>query len=675
MIDDRPVTDIKGIGEKTAKLLKKLNIETVEDLIHHYPRCYVTYPEPVFLCDLVKGERRAFRVVLDSPIHMHSGRRVKVCTCVVSDMTDSIYVRWYNMPYLRTTLHQGDEMILVGTPVFKEGRMMLEQPESFRPDQYHNMMDTYQPVYPLTTGLSNKLLQKSIGNIMKEYATEEYLPASVLDYYDLMPDKEALSTIHFPSGNESLIEARRRIIFDEFFRFFAAMELVDAGASKELNHYMIHENTEVDSFLNGLPYELTGAQKRAIEDIKRDMSNTTAMNRLIQGDVGSGKTVVAMAAMLSVVKAGYQAVLMAPTEVLAGQHLNTFQKMLEPLGIRIVLLTGSMKASEKKQIRSMIKSGEVDIVIGTHALFQQGVEYHDLALVITDEQHRFGVKQREAIMNKGDRPHVLLLSATPIPRTLGMILYRNMDVSIMNEMPASRLPIKNAVVDENYRMKTWAFLQKEVNAGHQVYVICPMIEESESMDAENVEEYASNLRSVLPPHYEIAVLHGKLPAAQKDDIMERFAQGQIHVLVSTTVIEVGIDVPNATLMIIENADRFGLAQLHQLRGRVGRGKDQSYCIFVSESDTEEAKKRLSVVGQSNDGFYIANEDLKLRGPGQIFGTRQSGTMNFSLGDIYENADILAQAAEAVDHLRGTGYDFYHACVYSLDRDLDYAKAL
>ena len=471
------------------------------------------------------------------------------------------------------------------------------------------------------------------------------------------------------------MEARKRIIFDEFFRFFSALELMKEKEHQALNHYVIQMDEGIREFIDQLPYELTGAQKKTLQDIRHDMAGTMAMNRLIQGDVGSGKTIVAMIALYAAVRNGYQGALMAPTEVLAEQHYDSFRKMLESRGVRIGLLTGSMKAAEKKQVKQLCESGELDIVIGTHAVIQDDVHFHNLALVVTDEQHRFGVKQRDAFMKKGMEPHVLVMSATPIPRTLGMILYRDLDVSIMNELPASRLPIKNCVVNQNYRMTAWDFIRKQVAEGHQAYVICPMIEESETMDLENVTAYASMLAQNLPPSICVQALNGKMSPAEKTETMEAFASNEIQVLVSTTVVEVGLDVPNATVMLIENAERFGLAQLHQLRGRVGRGKSQSYCIFISGSDQKEAMERLSVVGKSNDGFYIANEDLKLRGPGEFFGTKQSGTMNFALGDIYKNADIMKSAAEAVDYLKTTDYNFMKIHQYSLENDLNFARNL
>lgn len=669
------VRNIKGIGEKTEKLLKKLNIETVEDLVHHYPRCYMAYPDPIDVSDMKTGHRCSVRCEIVSPVHLKATGKLKICTCLGADQSGQIFFRWFNMPYLRNSLKQGQTYVFTGTPVYKNGRMMIEQPEYCIEEKYEKMMETYQPVYPLTAGLSNKTIQKAQSAVFEDFIAEEFLPETVRQYYDLTGEDQAIHEIHFPSGTEQLVEARKRIIFDEFFRFFSALELMKEKEHQALNHYVIQMDEGIREFIDQLPYELTGAQKKTLQDIRHDMAGTMAMNRLIQGDVGSGKTIVAMIALYAAVRNGYQGALMAPTEVLAEQHYDSFRKMLESRGVRIGLLTGSMKAAEKKQVKQLCESGELDIVIGTHAVIQDDVHFHNLALVVTDEQHRFGVKQRDAFMKKGMEPHVLVMSATPIPRTLGMILYRDLDVSIMNELPASRLPIKNCVVNQNYRMTAWDFIRKQVAEGHQAYVICPMIEESETMDLENVTAYASMLAQNLPPSICVQALNGKMSPAEKTETMEAFASNEIQVLVSTTVVEVGIDVPNATVMLIENAERFGLAQLHQLRGRVGRGKSQSYCIFISGSDQKEAMERLSVVGKSNDGFYIANEDLKLRGPGEFFGTKQSGTMNFALGDIYKNADIMKSAAEAVDYLKTTDYNFMKIHQYSLENDLNFARNL
>lgn len=667
------VREIKGVGEKTQKLLKRLDIETIDQLAHHYPRCYTTYPEPIDIAAVRSGQRCSIEAQIASPIHLKSGRKVKICTCLVADVTGQLFIRWFNMPYLRTTLKQGEVWILTGTPLFKEGRLMLEQPELCKKEKYEKLRQTFQPVYPLTAGLSNKTMQKAQAAAASLYEVTEYLPDSVRAYCDLTDEREALREIHFPTGERTLLAAKKRIIFDEFFRFFAALTLVREREEQVLNRYVIPMEERVRTFIDTLPYALTDAQRRVLREIRDDFSGMMAMNRLLQGDVGSGKTIVALISMYAAVLAGYQAALMAPTEVLARQHYETFTKLLAPCGVRIRLLVGSTKAKEKRIIKEECETGGVDILIGTHAVLEEDVTFRKLAYIVTDEQHRFGVRQRDAFLKKSAAPHVLVMSATPIPRTLAIILYRDLDVSIMDEMPQNRLPIKNSVVGTAYRPAAWRFLEKQVQLGHQAYVICPMIAESEAMDLENVEEYARMLSQALPPAVRVFPLNGQMSARKKEEIMREFSENEIQILVSTTVVEVGVDVPNATVMLVENAERFGLAQLHQLRGRVGRGKAQSYAIFISGTDKKEAMERLSVIGHTNDGFAIANEDLKLRGPGEFFGTKQSGTMDFALGDIYSNADLLKMAAEAVKHLQAEGYDFHAFFPDALERDLDFAK--
>ena len=528
-------------------------------------------------------------------------------------------------------------------------------------------------MYPLTAGLSNNLVRKSLQSLFESYRPPEYLPENVRKYYDLMEEDQALYGVHFPESAKVLDRARRRIIFDEFFRFFGALTMVRDREEKVLNNHLIPMDERVDAFVEDLPFSLTGAQKSVIRDIRKDFLGTRAMNRLVQGDVGSGKTIVAVVAMYACVLAGKQAVMMAPTEVLASQHFDTVSRQLGPYGIRIGLLTGHTRAGEKRELLDQTRTGRLDILIGTHALIEDKVSFQDLALVITDEQHRFGVRQRNRLMNKGNHPHVLVMSATPIPRTLAIILYRGLDVSVMDELPASRLPIKNSVVGEAWRANAWNFMNKQVAMGHQCYVICPMIEADEDQSLQNVEEYTRMLSASMPPSVSVAALNGRMSAGQKNEVMEDFSSGRTDILVSTTVVEVGIDVPNATVMLIENAERFGLAQLHQLRGRVGRGQAQSYCIFLSGTQDREAMERLQIIGRSNDGFEIAREDLKLRGPGDFFGTKQSGTMEFALGDIYANADIMKEASEAVDFMREDGYHFEEIAPYALDEYLEYAN--
>ena len=669
------VRSIKGIGEKSEKLLGKLNIKTVDQLAHHYPRCYMTYPDPVPVSDIQMGIRCSVSAVIDSPVHLRSYGKRKVCTCLAADQTGSLFLRWFNMPYLKNSLRQGASYVFSGIPVFKDGRIMMEQPEYCTKEAYPARMETFQPVYPLTAGLSNTLVRKSLKTLFETYKPEEYLPDNVRKYYGLMEEDRALYAVHFPESASVLEQARNRIIFDEFFRFFGALRMVQDREEKALNHHIIPMDERVRSFIERLPFELTEAQQSALADIREDLSGSTAMNRLVQGDVGSGKTIIAVIVMYACVLAGGQAVLMAPTEVLAAQHFDTVSRFLAAMGIRTALLTGHSRAGERRKILEGCRAGEIQILIGTHAVLEDAVIFRDLALVITDEQHRFGVRQRSRLTAKGNHPHVLVMSATPIPRTLAIILYRGLDVSIMREGPASRLPIRNSVVGEAWRPSAWNFMKKQAAMGHQCYVICPMIAADEDAGLQNVEEYTGRLQSAMPAAIKVASLNGRMRAEEKNEIMEAFASGRIHILVSTTVIEVGIDVPNATVMLIENADRFGLAQLHQLRGRVGRGKDQSYCIFMSGTQDQDAMKRLDIIGHSNDGFEIADQDLKLRGPGDFFGTRQSGTMQFALGDIYANADIMKKASEAVDFMRQEGWRFEETGPYALEEQLEYANSI
>ena len=462
----------------------------------------------------------------------------------------------------------------------------------------------------------------------------------------------AIQGIHFPVDKEEFYTARERLVFEEFLVFILALRQMKEKNEKSKNTFSFAIAEPVEQFMHKLPYELTGAQQKVWEEIKADLNGAHVMSRLVQGDVGSGKTIIALLGLLLAAVNGYQGALMAPTEVLAKQHFESICEMLEKhqIPVCVELLTGSMTAKEKRMAYERIASGEAQIIVGTHALIQEKVKYHSLALVVTDEQHRFGVKQREKLAEKGNTPHILVMSATPIPRTLAIILYGDLDISVIDELPANRLPIKNCVVDTNYRKTAYQFMKKQVLEGRQCYVICPMIEENENLEAENVIDYAKTLQEEMGENIQVAYLHGKMKQSEKDVIMEQFGKREIQILVSTTVIEVGINVPNATVMMVENAERFGLAQLHQLRGRVGRGKYQSYCIFMSASKSKETKERLSILNKSNDGFFIASEDLKLRGPGDLFGIRQSGILDFKLGDVFQDAKILQRASEAAEQL-------------------------
>ena len=654
MSDAIPVNRIKGVGEKTAALFGKINVYTVDDLIRHYPRDYETYDAPVSIRETSPGNVHAVYGQITAIPNVKKVRNLSILNAILKDDNgDSIQLTFFNMPFLKKVLKPGGFYLFRGLVQQRGTHKFMEQPRMFTWDEYRQKSGRLLPRYALTKGLTNQTVQKSVAQALEYYPPEkEYLPQMILQKYPMLSHREAVYALHFPESREEMLTARNRMVFEEFFSFLLVLRKNKELAAKTENHFPMYETADTVRFLEQLPFPLTKAQKKVWGELREDMGSPYAMNRLIQGDVGSGKTILAVLALLMCAANGYQGAMMAPTEVLAVQHFETISGYIEKYGIafRPVLLTGSMTAKEKREAYAKIASGEANLIIGTHALIQEKVEYSSLALVVTDEQHRFGVRQRETLAAKGSEPHVLVMSATPIPRTLAIILYGDLKVSVIDELPANRLPIKNCVVGTAYRPKAYEFIAKEVAAGRQAYVICPMVEEGESEDLENVVDYTEKLRAVLPPSVQVAYLHGKMRPADKNRIMEEFAAKEIDVLVSTTVIEVGINVPNATVMMVENAERFGLAQLHQLRGRVGRGEFQSYCIFISTSDTKETMERLQILNHSNDGFHIASEDLKLRGPGDIFGIRQSGEFAFVLGDIYTDANILKEASDAVEQL-------------------------
>ena len=642
------ISVIKGIGEKTQKLFNKIGIYSVGHLLEYYPRNYDTY-RPIEPISSVKQEQIVtIEGFITDSIKINKTKKFTVLSCRIQDSTDSIKLTWFNMPYLRNTLKIGSRFIVRGKVNKKNGMLVIEQPKILSKEEYLKTLNIMNPIYSLTHGLSNNAISKATYSIIKEMSLDkDYLPSNIRKEYNLMDYKKAIKAIHFPKNNEEMLKAHERLVFDEFFIFTLALAKLKEDRQVRTCDFMIANGNDIkESMLKRLPYTLTNAQLRTIDEVIKDMESNRPMNRLIQGDVGSGKTVVSAIALLIVAINKYQGVIMVPTEVLAKQHFESLQEMFDGLGIRIGLLVGSMTAKEKREVYKDIKEHNIDIVVGTHALIQEKVEYDNLALVVTDEQHRFGVKQRENLMGKGNNPHVLVMSATPIPRTLAIILYGDLDISIIEELPSNRLPIKNCVVDTSYRRTAYNFIAKEVAKGRQAYVICPMVEESENIEAENVVDYTETLKLELPPSINVEYLHGKMKPKEKNEIMARFLKNEIQVLVSTTVIEVGVNVPNATVMMIENAERFGLAQLHQLRGRVGRGGHQSYCIIISGNDSKETKQRLEIMNKSNDGFFIASEDLKLRGPGDLFGIRQSGDISFKIGDIFNDAKVLKKANDA-----------------------------
>lgn len=659
------IDGIKGIGEKTKELFEKINIYDTKDLINYYPRNYDFFGKPVPI-DTIDNEKV---VSIIGKFHNRlvpaSKGKVKITSGIFIDENGmKLQIVWYNMPYLAKTIFVDTVYILRGTlKRDKSGRIVkMFQPEVYTTEKYKEKLDSLQPIYSLTKGLTNNIVKKAVlesFRIHKDIVEFEYLPENIRSKKGLISEEAALHQIHFPKNKEEAVRARKRLSFDEFLLFILSLKRLKKTDNNIQNQFNVSMNKKTEEFIEKLPFSLTNAQKKVIREINIDMSSSKVMNRLIQGDVGSGKTIVAQIALMNTVYAGYQGGLMAPTEVLAKQHYDNFVECFEKynIDIKVVLLTGSMTVKEKKEAYYKIENGIADIIIGTHALIVDKVKYKKLGLVITDEQHRFGVAQRKNFFTKGENPHILVMSATPIPRTLAIILYGDLDISIIDELPSNRLPVKNCVVTTDYRPKAYDFIKKQIDLGHQVYIICPMVEESDNIEACDVISYAEQLREVFSEEYKIEYLHGKMKAKDKNSIMERFASGDIHILVSTTVIEVGVNVPNTTVMMVENSERFGLATLHQLRGRVGRGDSQSYCIFVSGSKNEEKLKRLKILNESNDGFYIASEDLKLRGPGDLFGIKQSGDLIFKIGDIYGDADMLKEASQVAKEIEENSNTF------------------
>ena len=659
------IDELKGIGDKTKDLFAKLGVYTIGDILLYFPRDYTQYPKTEYINDLeyLAPGYHAIRARVSKTPTVKATRSMQITLLVLGDDGHKIQCVWYRMPYIKNQLIPGKYYVFYGKVIIKDKKYVMEQPVIYEEEKYENLEERYMPVYPLTAGITNNLVSKTVRQALDQDALlSEHLPESIRKRCLLCELNYAIKQLHFPDTMDSLIDARNRMVFDEFFTFILGMQYQKGRQQKEKNQFIFREVSFLDEWIEKLPYDLTNAQKKALSDIESDLQSPFVMQRLIQGDVGSGKTIVAFLAMALCARNGYQSAIMAPTEVLAQQHYESFTELCSFFGIdtEVILLTGSMTAKNKRIAYERIQSCSNAMIIGTHALIQEKVLYGELALVITDEQHRFGVKQRDTFSNKGPHPHVLVMSATPIPRTLAIIIYGDLDISVIDEVPARRLPIKNCVVGPDYRPKAYEFMKQEIAVGHQVYVICPLVEETENLDAENVEDYAAKLKEALGTDISVGVLHGKMKPDKKNKIMEAFSKNEVQVLVSTTVVEVGVNVPNATVMMIENADRFGLAQLHQLRGRVGRGDAQSYCIMINTSPSKNAGKRLDILNHSNDGFYIASEDLKLRGPGDFFGIRQSGDLAFQLADIYQDAKILQEASEEVKKL--------------LDEDPDLEKA-
>jgi len=649
-----PIDTIKGVGEKTTKLLNKLGVYTIEDILLFFPRTYLIYPEvSIPNKDNVNSLVSIAGRIKASPKIFRTRNKLDVLSAIAYVDDVAVDLAWFNSNYIKSSLEPGKIYVFYGRLLFDKGRYKITQPLIFERDKYEEIRKQIQPIYHLTKGLSNNLVLKSVKNGFEHCnIPENRLPEDIESKNDFMSYKDAIYAYHFPKDFDELVKARRRLAYEEMFFFILNSRLQEEKGVSYPNTFNITHHQETDDFRNSLPFALTNDQLKVIDDISSDLTGEYITQRLIQGDVGSGKTIVAFLAMLDVALSGYQAAIMAPTEVLAKQHYESFKKWVDDAGldIPVALFTGSMKVSEKKAMQKLVDENEQCLIIGTHALISEGRTFGELALVITDEQHRFGVQQRDKLSSKGNHPHIVVMSATPIPRTLAMILYGNMHVSAIKELPANRLPIKTCVIKESMRATAYKFVSDEIAKGHQVYIICPLVEASETTEAQNVTDYSKKLKEHFKDKYQIGVLHGKMKPAEKNQVMDDFANHKTDILVSTTVVEVGVNVPNATVMMIENANRFGLAALHQLRGRVGRGDAQSYCILMNSSSDNHESERLNIMLKSNDGFYIAKEDLKLRGPGDMFGVRQSGEFSFKVADIYQDADELEMASADVDEI-------------------------
>ncbi|MBQ9090835.1 MAG: ATP-dependent DNA helicase RecG [Anaerotignum sp.] len=645
-----PVSLLKGIGEQREKKLLKLGISTIEDLLTHYPREYKDRSEIIKIADLPMDEPSTFLAQVKEEGQNSRHGRLVYTRMKVYDEKGSVGVLWYNKPYMKNSLKIGEWYLFSGKLQKKYGRKEILSPEVERIGE-NFAGGRIIPVYPASEGVSQKILR----NLMEEALSQmsggmrEELPLWLRKEYHLAERNFAIENIHFPKTEQGFYDARRRLVFEELFILQTALFQLKNTLEDSGEGIILKKKKALQEAEGLLPFALTNAQKKVLKEIEKDMTSGKIMNRLVQGDVGSGKTAVAMIAAYWAIKNGYQATIMAPTEVLANQHFESFKKVFEPAGIEVVLLIGSLKAKEKREMLEKVANGEAQMIVGTHAVIQKGVEYHKLGLAITDEQHRFGVRQRSTLAEKGENVHTLVMTATPIPRTLVLILYGDLDISIIDELPPGRQKIDTSAVDSRYHQRIYAFIQKHVKAGRQAYVICPMIEESEKLEVQSVLHYTEELEKELPD-CRVACVHGKMKAKEKQEIMDGFAAGEIDVLVSTTVIEVGINVPNATIMLIENAERFGLAQLHQLRGRVGRGSEKSYCILVSDTKTKVAKERMKTMTESEDGFIISEKDLKLRGPGEFFGIRQHGLPELKIADLYKDMAILKEAQSAAADL-------------------------